>query len=69
MSGIFGGGQKAARADAARAAGEARVETQKANEETNRAQQKADRAGQRGRAGRARLMGNLTRQLKTKIGE
>jgi len=69
MSGVFGGGQKDARAAAAKAAAEARVQTQDANEETNRAQQKSDRAGQRGRAGRARLMGNLTQQLKTKIGE
>lgn len=69
MSGIFGGGQKAARAEAAKAQASARREKQTANEETNRAQQRAERGGGDGRTGRNRLMGNLGAQLKGKIGE
>lgn len=64
MSGIFGGGKAAAKAQAA-----ARREKQTASEEANRAQQRAERVGGDGRMGRNRLMGNLSAQLKTKIGE
>lgn len=69
MSGMFGGGQKAARASAAKAQASARRDKQTSNEETNRAQQRAERGSGVGRSGRNKLMGNLGAQLKGKIGE
>lgn len=73
MSNVFGGGgQKAAQAQAAQQAADARVQTREANEGTMRNQQQGERgSGSRyGRGARALLTGNLSSaaQLKSKMG-
>lgn len=65
MSGMFG--DNGAKAQAAEASRKARKSEQRSNEEAGREQQRGERGGVRGR-GRDMLIGNLSAQLKSKLG-
>ncbi len=64
MSGMFGGGQKEAREQAAKQAAQARRSTQASNEEAARSRQSAERGSTTAsRGGRNLLIGNLAQTL------